>query len=157
MAGEQRVEDLFRSFAEQRAPVRFSGFLKHPPNCRTIKQENAHMASLSLKLLAVGAAISIGAILGANTSNAAPLAASSAVVELGGAPLVQVDYRYGPYRPPYRPAACMPGQAASKASRMGIRDPRVSVNRNVVRVSGWKRGLRTALVFARAPGCPIIR
>ncbi|MEK1850774.1 MAG: antifreeze protein [Phyllobacterium sp.] len=117
------------------------------------------MASLSLKLLAVGAAISIGAILGANTSNAAPLAASPAVVELGAAsaPLVQVDYRYGHYRPPYRPAACTPGQAASKASRMGIRDPRVSENRNVVRVSGWKRGLRTAVVFARAPGCPIIR
>jgi hypothetical protein len=112
------------------------------------------MASLSLKLLAVGAAISIGAILGAKTSNAAPM-----VVELGNAsaPLVQVDYRYGHYRAPYRPAACTPGQAASKASRMGIYNTRVDVNRNVVRVAGWRHGLRTAVVFARAPGCPIIR
>jgi hypothetical protein len=117
------------------------------------------MASLSLKLLAVGAAISIGAILGANTSFATPVAAAPMAVELGTttAPLVQVDYRYGHYRPPYRPAACTPGQAVSKASRLGIRNPRVSANRNVVRVAGWKRGLHTAVVFARAPGCPIIR
>ncbi len=118
------------------------------------------MASLSLKLLAVGAAISIGAILGANTSYAAPVAAAPAVVELGAAaaPLVQVEYRRGYYRPPYRPiAACTPGQAASKANRMGIRNARVIVNRNVVRVAGWKRGLRTSVVFARAPGCPFIR
>jgi hypothetical protein len=117
------------------------------------------MASLSLKLLAVGAAISIGAILGANTSNAAPVAAAPMVVEFGNtsAPVVQIDHRYGHYRPPYRPVVCTPRQAASKASRMGIRNPRVVVNRNVVRVAGWRRGLRTAVVFARAPGCPFIR
>jgi hypothetical protein len=113
------------------------------------------MASLSLKLLAVGAAISIGAILGANTSFAAPALASPIVIQHGttSAPLVDVQYRYG--HRPYR--VCTSGQAASKASRMGIRNARVVVNRNVVRVSGWKRGLRTAVVFARAPGCPIIR
>ena len=114
------------------------------------------MASLSLKLLAVGAAISIGAILGANTSFAAPALASPIVVQNRNAtslPLIDVQYRYG--HRPYR--VCTPGQAASKASRMGIRNARVVVNRNVVRVSGWKRGLRTAVVFGRAPGCPIIR
>ncbi|MBZ9656734.1 antifreeze protein [Phyllobacterium lublinensis] len=116
------------------------------------------MASLSLKLLAVGAAISIGAILGAKTSNAAPVAAAAPMaIELGSAasPLAQVDYRY--YRPHYHPAACTPRQAAHKASRMGIRNQHVVVNRNVVRVAGWKRGLRTIAVFARAPGCPFIR
>ncbi len=115
------------------------------------------MASLSLKLLAVGAAISIGAILGANTSNAAPLTPAPMAVELGNAtaPIVRVDYRYN--RPPYRPTVCTPRQAAYKASRMGIRNPHVVVNRNVVRVAGWKHGLRTIAVFARAPGCPFIR
>ncbi|MBB3233546.1 antifreeze protein [Phyllobacterium endophyticum] len=113
------------------------------------------MASLSLKLLAVGAAISIGAIIGANTSFAAPAIASPVIVQHGisSAPLVDVQYRYG--HRPYR--ACTPGQAANKASRLGIRNPRVVVRRNVVRVSGWKRGLRTSVVFARAPGCPIVR
>jgi hypothetical protein len=117
------------------------------------------MASLSLKLLAVGAAISIGAILGANTSNAALLAAAPMAVEYSStsAPVVQVDHRYGHYRPPYRPAVCTPRQAASKANRMGIYNARVAVNRNVIRVAGWKRGLRTIVVFARAPGCPFIR
>lgn len=118
------------------------------------------MASLSLKLLAVGAAISIGAILGANTSNAAPVATMPMAVEFGhaSAPHFQVDYRYyGHYRPPYRPAVCTPRQAANKAIRMGIRNARVVVNRNVVRVAGWKYGLRTIAVFARAPGCPFIR
>lgn len=42
---------------------------------------------------------------------------------------------------------------------MGLRNPRVvNANRNVIRVAGraWRHG-RTAIVFARAPNCPVIR
>lgn len=58
-----------------------------------------------------------------------------------------------------RPAACTPGQAVHKAQRMGLRNARVvNANRNVIRVAGrsWRDG-RTAIVFARAPHCPVIR
>jgi hypothetical protein len=154
---EWHVEDLFSSFMEERAPVRISDFLN--PLIPDNQTGERPMASLSLKLLAVGAAISIGAILGANTSNAAPVAAVPIVVDYGtkSVPVVQIDHRYGHYRPPYRPAFCTPRQAANKANRMGIYRARVAVNRNVIRVAGWKRGLRTVVVFARAPGCPFIR
>ncbi len=114
------------------------------------------MARLSFKMLAVTATIGLGSILDVNAASAAPITTSPAEAS----PVVKVDYyRHGYYRPPYRPvpAACTPGQAASKASRMGIYNTRVAVDRNVVRVSGWKRGHRTAIVFARAPGCPTIR
>lgn len=58
-----------------------------------------------------------------------------------------------------RPAACTPGQAVHKAQRMGVRNARVvNSNRNVIRVAGhsWRDG-RTAIVFARAPHCPVLR
>lgn len=57
------------------------------------------------------------------------------------------------------PVACTPGQAVHKAQRMGLRNARVvNANRNVIRVAGrsWRDG-RTAIVFARAPHCPVIR
>lgn len=62
-------------------------------------------------------------------------------------------------RRPVRPAACTPGQAVQKANRMGLRNARVvDANRNVIRVAGrsWRDG-RTAIVFARAPHCPVLR
>ncbi|MRG56747.1 hypothetical protein SAMN05428967_0341 [Phyllobacterium sp. YR620] len=113
--------------------------------------------AVSFKTLAVTATIALGSIIGVNAASAAPIAA--APMTDGASPLVKVDYyRRDYYRPPYRPApACTPGQAASKASRMGLYNTRVVVNRNVVRVAGWKRGYRTAVVFARAPGCPVVR
>ena len=113
--------------------------------------------ALSFKALAL-AAIGIGSILGAGPSLAAP--AAPIANDIAASPLVKVDYyRRDYYRPPHRPvpAACTPGQAENKANRMGLYNTRVVVNRNVVRVNGWKRGYRTAVVFARAPGCPIIR
>jgi len=57
------------------------------------------------------------------------------------------------------PASCTPWQAVHKAQRMGLRNARVvNANRNVIRVAGrsWRDG-RTAIVFARAPHCPVIR
>lgn len=66
-------------------------------------------------------------------------------------------HRGGPRH--HRPAACTPGQAVHKAQRMGLRNARVvNANRNVIRVAGrsWRDG-RTAIVFARAPHCPVIR
>lgn len=111
------------------------------------------MAHLSFKALIVTIAIGVGAIAGVNASSAAPTTASPMIAEPGSAPLIAVDSRHGNYRP----AACSSGQAVSKANRMGIRNARAVANRNSVRVTGWKRNQRTVVVFARAPGCPILR
>jgi len=113
--------------------------------------------ALSLKALAAVAAIGIGSIAGLGSSLATPMAPVANDVSVS--PLVKVDYyRRDYYRPPHRPVpACTPAQAESKANRMGLRNTRVVVNRNVVRVNGWKRDYRTSIVFARAPGCPVIR
>jgi hypothetical protein len=64
------------------------------------------------------------------------------------------DYRYGQR---YH-RACTPGQALHKADRMGIRHARINrVNHRVIAVGGRARGHHVRVVFARVPGCPIIR
>lgn len=57
-----------------------------------------------------------------------------------------------------RHRACSPNQAVSKAGRMGIRHARVhrASNRSIT-VGGRARGHQVRVVFARAPGCPVIR
>lgn len=60
------------------------------------------------------------------------------------------------HRPHYR--VCTPGQALNKAHRIGIRHARINrVNHRVIAVGGRSRGHHVRVVFARAPGCPIIR
>lgn len=53
--------------------------------------------------------------------------------------------------------ACSPREAASKASRMGIRNARVSTNRSTIRVSGIRHGRPTSVMFGKARGCPVLR
>ncbi|QND53735.1 antifreeze protein [Phyllobacterium sp. 628] len=121
------------------------------------------MSAFSLKTLAITAAIGIGTMLGANAASAAPVAPAAIVANHGSASslVIKVDHRrghYDRYDHGYRPVrACSVNLALNKASRMGLRNPRAVVNRNVVRVTGWRYGHRTAIVFARAPGCPVIR
>lgn len=63
------------------------------------------------------------------------------------------DWRH--HRP--RRDVCDPREAVQKAHRMGLRDVRVTrANRNTIRVVGERRWHRAAVVFARAPNCPVI-
>lgn len=54
---------------------------------------------------------------------------------------------------------CSPREAASKASRMGLRNARVAdVSRRTIRVTGRSHGHRpTSIVFGKAPHCPVLR
>ena len=112
------------------------------------------MARISVKMLAITAAVGFGSLFAVGAASARPV--SPAVIETSHlSQAVQVNHRRGHWGPGYR--ACSPGQAASKARRMGLRNPRVTIRRNVVRVTGWRHGHRSAVVFARARGCPVIR
>lgn len=114
------------------------------------------MTQISFKAMVVATAIGMGSLL-AGGASAAPLAAAPAVAEAGHASqILNVDHRRGHFRPGFG-RACTASHAATKARRMGLRSPRVVVRRNVMRVTGWMRGHRTAIVFARSPGCPVIR
>jgi len=116
------------------------------------------MSRISLKRLVLPAVIGLAAVFSAGaTANAAPLAPAVSVASGVQGHVVQVDHRWGHHRRPVYRRACTPNQAARKAARMGIRNPRVIVRRNVVRVNGWRHGRPRSVVFARAPGCPIIR
>ncbi|MBB2971169.1 antifreeze protein [Mesorhizobium sp. RMAD-H1] len=118
------------------------------------------MSRISLKRLVLPAVIGLAAAFSAGApANAAPIAPAAAVASGIEGNVVRVDHRWG-HRPHYRPVvrrACTANQAARKAARMGIRNPRVIVRRNVVRVNGWRHGRPRSVVFARSPGCPIIR
>lgn len=119
------------------------------------------MSRISLKMLAVTAALGLGSVIAAGAASAAPVIPAPAMADVSASAsnVVKVDHRYGHrYHGGYRPVrACSVNQALNKASRMGIRNPRAVVNRNVVRITGWRYGHRSAVVFARAPGCPVIR
>lgn len=53
---------------------------------------------------------------------------------------------------------CSVNRALNKAYRMGVNHPRVKfANRDVIKIKGRSRGHRVRILFARAPGCPVIR
>ncbi|KXF76771.1 hypothetical protein ATN84_12165 [Paramesorhizobium deserti] len=117
------------------------------------------MSRISLKRIVLPAVIGLAAVFSAGASaNAAPLAPAVSVTSGVQGHVVQVDHRYGHrhHRPVVR-RACTPNQAARKAARMGIRNPRVVVRRDVVRVNGWRHGRPRSVLFARARGCPVLR
>jgi hypothetical protein len=114
------------------------------------------MARLSIKILALGAAIGMGSVLGAGTVSAAPLGNTILTTKVAASNVVEVQHRRGHWREERR-RTCTEGQAASKARRMGLRNPRVQVGRLIVRVTGWRHGKRTAIVFKKARGCPLPR
>lgn len=122
------------------------------------------MSGFSMKAAVVSGLIGLASVFaaGASAQAASPvvIGVSSNGVTIG-APLMQVNHRNGHYnRPQYRPNnryACSPRQAVTKASRMGVRNARVSSNRSTIRVSGFRHGRPTAVLFGKARGCPILR
>lgn len=124
------------------------------------------MSGFSIKAAVVSGLLGLACAFtaGASAQAASPVA-TVAVGSHGaamGAPVMQVNHRQGHYnnRPQYRPNnrfSCSPRDAASKASRMGIRNTRVSSNRNTIRVSGFRHGRPVTVVFGQARGCPILR
>lgn len=116
------------------------------------------MSHFSLKSLAITAAIGLGVVFSAGAAaNAASVVPAVSIMSDSGTKLVQVDHRWGHhgYRPMRR--ACSAAQAARKAERMGFRRVSVMERRDTVRVTGWRKGFRSSVLFARAPGCPVIR
>lgn len=105
-----------------------------------------------IRMIALSALIGIGAFAGA------PAVASAAPAGFG----VEIRYGHGHghghWQGPSRHRACSTHQALNKAQRMGIRHARVNrADRRVISVAGRSRGHHVRVVFARAPGCPIIR
>lgn len=111
-----------------------------------------------LKTAALASLIGIGA-MGASSI---PAKADGIFFGVGGNGGVVVGHRghgwggpgwHGPQR-----SACTPQRAVNKATRMGIRHARVvDVDRRTIKVRGRAYGDRVAVVFARAPHCPVIR
>lgn len=102
------------------------------------------------------------------------IAALSAVVglaSLAAVPAAQADGFYfsigqghvrvwdGPrHHPRVAWRACTPRHAVRKAERYGLRRAHVvRANRNIIKVRGHRHHQRVNMVFARAPGCPVIR
>jgi len=69
------------------------------------------------------------------------------------------NYDRGGYRNHGHVRGCSVREALNKASRMGLRHPRVvGENRRVIHVQGRAHGYRFAEVaFGRAPHCPVLR
>lgn len=129
------------------------------------------MSVFTVKAALVSGAIALASVFAVGTSaQAAPnvtLTVATGGVQYG-APVTQVNHRHGHYqgpsyghRPNYRPnhyrQACSPRDAASKASRMGLRNVRVSNNRSTIRASGFRHGRPAVVVFGKSRGCPILR
>ncbi|WP_420962662.1 antifreeze protein [Brucella sp. IR073] len=116
------------------------------------------MSRISFKSLIVPAVIGAAIMFSGTAANAAPVTPAVSAMPAAGVHIVQVDHHWG-YRPHYRPArnACSAVHAARKAERMGFRRTRVDVRRDTVRVYGVRKGFRSSVTFARAPGCPVIR
>lgn len=70
-------------------------------------------------------------------------------------------YGYPEYRPVHRPHHAMRGcsveRASVKARHMGIRNQRITRNEWSIKVRGTRHGHPARVVFAREPGCPVIR
>lgn len=108
----------------------------------------------TIKSAALSAIIGLGVLGGSAVGAQAAPATPVAKMQSG----LVVDVQFRDHRRHGRPAACTPQRAVSKAWRIGINRPVVrNANRNVIRVAGFSRGKRVNVVFARAPGCPVIR
>ncbi|MBX8799214.1 antifreeze protein [Pseudochrobactrum asaccharolyticum] len=120
------------------------------------------MSGFSMKAAVVSGLIGLAGVFsaGASAQAATPMVSVAVSGTSAGVPVVQVNHRHGHYnRPQYRPNryACSPRDAASKASRMGIRGTRVHSNRSTIRVSGYRHGRPASVLFGKARGCPILR
>lgn len=120
------------------------------------------------RTLTLSAIVGIGAI--AAMPAAAEAASGSVYLNYGSGHGQGINFRFDDrgrhhYRGerrghgPHQARACSPRQAASKASRMGLRHARVvDVSRRTIRVAGRSHGHRpTSIVFGKAPHCPVLR
>lgn len=121
------------------------------------------MSGFSMKAAIVSGLIGLAGVFsaGASAQAATPVVSLAVSGTSAGAPVVQVNHRYGHYnnRPQYHQNryACSPRDAASKASRMGIRGTRIHSTRSTIRVSGYRHGRPVSVLFGKARGCPILR
>ncbi len=122
------------------------------------------MSGFSIKAAVVSGLIGLAGVFsaGASAQAAAPVVSFSVSGHSAGhgAPVVQVNHRHGHYnRPQYRQNryACTPREALSKASRMGLRNTRISSNRSTIRVSGFRHGRPASVLFGKSRGCPVLR
>ena len=107
---------------------------------------------IPIRTFALSALIGLGALAGAPA-------------EANAAPGFGIEIRYGHghrpghwHGPSRHRHACTTNQALNKAHRMGIRHARVQrADRRVISVGGRSRGHHVRIIFARAPGCPVIR
>ncbi|MCR4269082.1 hypothetical protein [Nitratireductor sp. ZSWI3] len=108
----------------------------------------------------------LSALIGLGTLASIPSAAQADSLYFGfgiGSP--SRDYVHGESyrwhraeRPGRHYRSCSPQHALRKAERFGMRRARiVDVNRRVIRVAGRMNHHRARMVFARQPGCPVIR
>lgn len=100
----------------------------------------------------------ISAVVGLASLAAVPAAQADGLFFSIGQGHVRIWDGNRPHRPHVAWRACSPRQAVRKAARYGVdRAHVVRANRNVIKVSGHKHRHRVNMVFARAPGCPVIR
>ena len=126
--------------------------------------------TLSLKTAAASAILGVSALF----SVAAPANADSLVLRFGthGADagiVINGHSRHRPHpmlvddfgrheRPRHVRNRCTEDKALWKAENYGLRRVRVTfANHDVIGVKGRKHGENVRIVFARAPGCPVIR
>lgn len=118
----------------------------------------------TLKIAALSIALGMGALA------VQPAAAANGGLYLGfgggHGPQVGIEFRSNRHHfdrrhhraGPRMMRGCQPQRALNKAARMGVRHAHIrGVNRNVVRVGGFKRGHRVHYVFANSRHCPLIR
>jgi hypothetical protein len=103
----------------------------------------------SIRNAALSAAVVLTSLAAAPFAQAAPISASPAY-ESG---VIEVNHRRW-HRPPAR---CNADRAVNKAWRMGLNRVRVThVGSRTITVRGRWRGHSGRVIFARAPGCPVV-
>lgn len=137
------------------------------------------MSVFTVKAALVSGVIGLASVFAFGASVQAAPVASHAVLSHGSSQsAMQINHRpghnqgpsYG-HRPNQRPSyghrpnqrpnhyrqACSPRDAVSKASRMGLRNTRISSSRSTIRVSGLRHGRPASVVFGKSRGCPVLR
>ncbi|MBN9044810.1 MAG: antifreeze protein [Rhizobiales bacterium] len=108
--------------------------------------------SISIKSLAVTAALGLAAVFSAGAAANAASPAAPAV----STPAHSTVVKHVQYRRDHR-GMCSVNWARNKAARMGIRNARVVYRGRAVQVRGWRHGRPAHVTFANVRGCPTIR
>jgi hypothetical protein len=119
------------------------------------------MSVFSVKAAVISGFIGLASVFAAGASaQAASPTVSASFTTQHGSPVVNINHRNGHYdRHQHRPNryACSPRDASAKASRMGLRNTRVTSQRSTIRVSGYRHGRPAAVLFGKSRGCPVLR